>query len=59
VHQIRDSLDTDIQGFDWMSDPTKKEGLIKQHASLQKIGYPDKWRDYNSVKIVPTTTWRT
>jgi predicted metalloendopeptidase len=53
VSKIRETLADEIKQLDWMSDSTKKEALIKQDATLQKIGYPDKWRDYSSVKIVP------
>src|SRR6202008_3852970 len=37
----------------WMSDPTKAKALEKLHAVVNKIGYPDKWRDYSSVRITP------
>ena len=36
-----------------MSDGTKNAALVKQDSTLQKIGYPDKWRDYSPVKITP------
>ena len=32
---------------------TKKAALIKLRAVANKIGYPDKWRDYSSVDIKP------
>ena len=53
VHQIRQALAMEIKQLDWMSDQTKKEALIKQDSTLQKIGYPDKWIDYSAAKIVP------
>ena len=53
VDQIRAALIAEIQQLDWMSDQTKKQALIKQAATLQKIGYPNTWRDYGSVKIGP------
>jgi endothelin-converting enzyme/putative endopeptidase len=53
VHQIRQALAVEIKQLDWMSDQTKKEALIKQDSTLQKIGYPDKWIDYSAAKIVP------
>jgi len=53
VHQIRQALAEEIKQLDWMSDQTKKEALIKQDSTLQKIGYPDKWIDYSAAKIVP------
>src|SRR6202035_4502596 len=42
----------DIQTLSWMTPATKKEALVKLRAVANKIGYPDKWRDYSSVKIV-------
>jgi putative endopeptidase len=53
VDQIRAALVAEIGQLDWMSDQTKKQALIKQAATLQKIGYPNTWIDYISVKIVP------
>ena len=35
-----------------MSPATKQQALEKLHAIVNKIGYPDKWRDYSSVDIV-------
>jgi putative endopeptidase len=40
-----------ISALDWMSPETKKQALVKLHGIRNKIGYPDKWRDYSSVKI--------
>jgi len=34
-----------------MSPETKEQALTKLHAIVNKIGYPDKWRDYSSIKI--------
>jgi endothelin-converting enzyme/putative endopeptidase len=52
VKQLEDALKTNIQGLDWMTDATKKQALIKLAAIDNKIGYPSKWRDYSSLKIV-------
>jgi len=35
-----------------MTDATKKEALVKLHAVTNKIGYPDRWRDYSALTIV-------
>jgi endothelin-converting enzyme/putative endopeptidase len=51
VTKIGDTLAAEIKTLDWMTDATKKEAMVKHDATLQKIGYPDKWRDYSSVKI--------
>lgn len=53
VTQIRQALSDEIRQLDWMADQTKKQALIKQDSTLQKIGYPDKWRDYSPVKVTP------
>ena len=42
-----------IQHLDWMSDETKQKAVEKLHAFTYKIGYPDKWKDYSSIDIVP------
>jgi putative endopeptidase len=52
VHEIETMLGQDIQSLDWMTPATKQQALVKLKAVTNKIGYPDKWRDYSSVKIV-------
>ncbi len=52
VTALEKSLGQDIQGLDWMSDATKAEAQKKLAAITNKIGYPDKFRDYSSVEIV-------
>ena len=49
---IEQAMDKDIQSLDWMSDPTKVKAKEKLHAVMNKIGYPDKWRDYSKLSIV-------
>jgi len=41
-----------IKNLDWMSPATKKQALAKVDKFMIKIGYPDKWRDYSSLKVV-------
>jgi putative endopeptidase len=45
-------LGQDVQSLDWMTPATKQQAAVKLRAVANKIGYPDKWRDYSSVKIV-------
>ena len=52
VQAIEKAMGADIGQVSWMTPETKKQALIKLHAVTNKIGYPDKWRDYSSVKIV-------
>jgi putative endopeptidase len=52
VREIEAMLGQDIQSLDWMTPVTKAQAMIKLRAIENKIGYPDKWRDYSSVRIV-------
>src|SRR3974390_1346086 len=52
VHQLEAALKQDISELSWMSPDTKKQALDKLSRIDNKIGYPDKWRDYSSLKIV-------
>jgi putative endopeptidase len=51
VHNLTAALTDDIPTLSWMSPETKKQALAKLQAFNVKIGYPDKWRDYSSLKI--------
>jgi putative endopeptidase len=51
VTALEKAMDADIKQLDWMSDATKVEAKKKLDAFRQKIGYPDKWRDYSSLTI--------
>jgi endothelin-converting enzyme/putative endopeptidase len=50
VGDIKSALQQDLQAQDWMSPQTKQQAIHKLAAQLEKIGYPDHWRDYSSVK---------
>ena len=49
---IEAAMDKDIDGLNWMSATTKVKAKEKLHAVMNKIGYPDKWRDYSKLAIV-------
>ncbi|MBF6026097.1 M13 family metallopeptidase [Lysobacter niastensis] len=53
VKNLRAALRQNIQQLDWMSEATKAEAYHKLETFRPKIGYPDKWTDFNSVTIVP------
>ena len=51
VKQIEAEMQKDIQQIDWMTPATKQKALEKLHTVANKIGYPDKWRDYSKLHI--------
>jgi putative endopeptidase len=48
---IEAAMDKDLDSLDWMSPETKVRAKQKLHAVANKIGYPDKWRDYTKLEI--------
>src|SRR5579863_5410282 len=51
--EIESAMRSEIEDLAWMSPATKKQALTKLRGVVDKIGYPDKWRDYSSVEIRP------
>ena len=51
VRSIETALDRDIDAATWMSDASKQAAHGKLAAQIDKIGYPDHWRDYSSLMI--------
>ncbi|HJT52820.1 MAG TPA: M13 family metallopeptidase [Candidatus Angelobacter sp.] len=53
TQQIEKAMEQDIEQLTWMSPETKKQALLKLHSVVNKVGYPNKWRDYSSVIVRP------
>jgi putative endopeptidase len=51
VTALDKALADDIKTLPWMTDATKKAAEEKLAMFRNKIGYPEKWRDYSSVKV--------
>ena len=51
VQDIRNAMRQDIDAAPWMSGETKKAAMLKLEAVVDRIGYPDEWRDYSSIRI--------
>ncbi len=51
VENLRAALAERIRALGWMGEQTKAQALAKLAGFLPKIGYPDEWRDYSSVRI--------
>ena len=53
TRQIEEAMKKDIDELDWMSAETKQQAQKKLAAIVNKIGYPDKWRDYGAYAVKP------
>ena len=51
--QIEQAMQQEIENLDWMSPGTKQAAIAKLHLVDNKIGYPNKWRDYSSLALEP------
>ena len=52
AREIEAAMEQDLKSLSWMSDPTKQRALEKLHTVVNKIGYPDRWRDYSKLEII-------
>jgi endothelin-converting enzyme/putative endopeptidase len=53
TRQVEEAMQKDIDSLDWMSPATKQRAQEKLAAIVNKIGYPDKWRDYSAFEVKP------
>ena len=53
VDNLLKAYEADIRGLDWMTEATRGKALEKLGTFMVKVGYPDRWRDYSSLRIVP------
>jgi putative endopeptidase len=51
VQNLIAALRDDLTTLSWMSDETRKKAVAKLEAFQRKIGFPDKWRNYEALKI--------
>ncbi|HYR27309.1 MAG TPA: M13 family metallopeptidase [Thermoanaerobaculia bacterium] len=54
VKNLLAAMGDTIQGLDWMGPETKKQALEKLSTFRPKIGYPDVWQDFSSIKVSPS-----
>jgi endothelin-converting enzyme/putative endopeptidase len=53
TRQVEEAMKKDIDALDWMSADTKQKAQEKLATIVNKIGYPDKWRDYSAYAVKP------
>lgn len=46
-----------IASRDWMSAEAKKAANLKLDLLIRKIGYPEKWKNYNGLEIKTDSYW--
>jgi len=51
VNNLQKAFDNRIQNLDWMTKATKERATTKLHTFMKKIGYPEKWKNYDDVTI--------
>ena len=51
IKNLKAALRSDISTLSWMGENTRKQALLKLDAIVDKIGYPDKWIDYSTMKV--------
>ena len=51
IDDIRASFQNRLMGLTWMSDSTRRYALGKLARMNEKVGYPDRWRDYSNLQV--------
>jgi len=55
IQGIEGAFQGNLAGLTWMDDPTRQRATEKMKMITNKIGYPDKWRDYSAVSVAKGT----
>jgi putative endopeptidase len=53
TQEIVKAMEADLKQIDWMGEATRKQALEKLRLMVNKIGYPEKWRNYDALRIAP------
>jgi putative endopeptidase len=51
VDNLRKAYRVSIESLDWMTPQTRQRALEKLEKFTPKIGYPNKWRDYSTLRV--------
>lgn len=51
IKNIRTVLKNDLKDLNWMTNATKTQAINKLDLLEERVGFPDKWRDYSALKI--------
>jgi endothelin-converting enzyme/putative endopeptidase len=51
VQEIEAAMERDLEALPWMDEPTKAAANEKLATLVNKVGYPERWRDYSTLKV--------
>jgi putative endopeptidase len=51
IDDVRAAFGQRLMQLTWMSDTTRAQALAKLKQVHEKVGYPDKWRDYTHLQV--------
>jgi endothelin-converting enzyme/putative endopeptidase len=51
VKNVEAAMEANLKALTWMDEPTRTKAFEKLHAIMNKIGYPDKWRNYDALTV--------
>ncbi len=51
VERVERAMQKRLQGLDWMGPKTREQALAKLRSLRNKIGYPERWRDYSALEV--------
>ncbi|TVQ92685.1 MAG: M13 family peptidase [Deltaproteobacteria bacterium] len=58
IRRVEGAFESGMAELDWMDDATRAVAIEKSQAITNKIGYPDKWRDYSPLVVEPGAHFR-
>ncbi|ASK66715.1 peptidase M13 [Brachybacterium avium] len=53
VDALMDAYRDSIRSLPWMTPATRQKALAKLERFTPKIGYPEQWREYDGLELVP------
>ena len=58
VGEVEKAMERDVAALPWMDAPTKEKAGRKIASLVNKVGYPESWRDYGPMKVERASWFR-
>src|SRR5262249_35141161 len=55
ISELETALQKDIGNLPWMDEVTRKNAVTKLSKIENKVGYPDQWRNYDTLQVGRTS----